>query len=122
MTPENGLLYGSTEYGGGSGCSDHGCGTVFSVSTAGKERVLYRFQAGNDGANPIAGLTKLNGLLYGTASPGNNNAGTIFSITTDGKVRVLYDFPGGSDGANPDAHLTNLDGILYGTTSWRRPT
>ena len=117
LTLAKGLLYGTTGAGGGSGCSDHGCGTVFSISTAGKERVLYRFRGGSDGANPVAGLTKLNGLLYGTTSPGDNNAGTVFSITTGGKMRVLYAFPGGSDGANPDGHLTNLNGVLYGTTS-----
>jgi hypothetical protein len=31
-TQVNGVLYGTTYYGGGSGCGGSGCGTVFSVS------------------------------------------------------------------------------------------
>ena len=48
-----GLLYGTTEYGG----REAYYGTVFRISTAGKEKVLHRFlgrysQYGYDGANP----------------------------------------------------------------------
>ena len=112
LTLRNGLLYGTTKYGGGLGCSGAGCGTIFSVTTSGKERVLYRFQGGGDGAYPNATLTKLHGLLFGTTTT------TVFSVTTTGNERVLYSFKGGRDGLYPDApHLTNLNGVLYGTTS-----
>ena len=47
-----GMLYGTTSVGGTGGCDDQGCGTVFAVSTAGKQRVIYRFQGSSDGANP----------------------------------------------------------------------
>ena len=34
----NGVLYGTTTYGGtGSACGSQGCGTIFSITTAGKE-------------------------------------------------------------------------------------
>ena len=46
-----GNLYGTTEYGGS------GTGTVFKVTPAGAETVLYSFSSANgDGAYPRAGL------------------------------------------------------------------
>ncbi len=47
----NGKLYGTTRAGGINGY-DGGCGTIFEISTTGKERVLYRFKYGSDGAEP----------------------------------------------------------------------
>jgi uncharacterized repeat protein (TIGR03803 family) len=78
----NGTLYGTTFYGGGAGCARIGCGTVFSVTTTGKEKVLYSFGGGSgDGANPYAALINVNGTLYGTTFYGGaNGAGTVFSI------------------------------------------
>ena len=67
-----GLLYGTTAYGGGTGCGGGGCGTVFSVTPAGTEKIVYaRFKGGNDGyqrgATPPA-RRKLK--LYGTTTDG----------------------------------------------------
>ena len=45
----HGMLYGTTTF-GGKGCSHEGCGTVYRVSTAGAEKMLYRFGGGSDGA------------------------------------------------------------------------
>ncbi len=73
-----GTLYGTTQYGG-----TNGDGTVFSITTSGKETVLHSFtgQPG-DGASPAAGLIYVNGTLYGTTqSGGANNLGAVFSIT-----------------------------------------
>src|ERR1700733_8696972 len=39
-----GLLYGTTAYGGGTGCGGAGCGTVFSVTPAGTENIVYAFK------------------------------------------------------------------------------
>jgi uncharacterized repeat protein (TIGR03803 family) len=77
-----GTLYGTTRDGGGTYCGTNGCGTVFSVTTGGKEQVLYAFSS-SDGAWPVAGLTKVNGTLYGTASGGGvyGGQGTIFALT-----------------------------------------
>jgi uncharacterized repeat protein (TIGR03803 family) len=61
LTELNGTFYGTTSGGGGSG--DHG--TVFSVTPAGVEHVIYAFQGGNDGSGPEAGLIVVNGTLYG---------------------------------------------------------
>jgi uncharacterized repeat protein (TIGR03803 family) len=113
LTALNGTLYGTTYGGGGSG----GWGTVFKVSTSGKERVIYRFKAGADGAHPYAGLIALNGTLCGTTYQGGTSGwGTVFKVSTLGKEHVLYSFKGGADGAYPHAGLTALNGILYGTT------
>jgi uncharacterized repeat protein (TIGR03803 family) len=99
------------------GGSDDG-GTVFEISPAGNERVLYRFKGGSDGARPVARLIDVNGVLYGTTSRGGtNNAGTVFSVTTAGVERVLHRFSYGTmDGAVPMAGLVDVGGELYGTT------
>lgn len=109
----NGNLYGTTELGG---ANDVGC--IFEVHPDGTERVLYSFKGAgsNDGAAPLAGLTLLNGLLYGVTSRGGpNDDGTIFEVHLDGTERVIYSFKG-SDGMFPFAGLTALNGALYGTT------
>jgi uncharacterized repeat protein (TIGR03803 family) len=109
----NGTLYGTTFY-GGVGCSL--CGTVFSVSMAGREHVLHGFEKGEDGAAPYASLDDVKGTLYGTTSGGAYGEGSVFSVTTTGTERVLYDFAGGTDGARPSAGLIAVNGRLYGTT------
>ncbi len=114
----NGTLFGTT-YSGGSRCGSYGCGTVFSVSTRGTEKVLYSFGGGSDGAAPEAGLVNVNGTLYGTTTfGGGKNDGTVFSVAMTGKERVLHSFGGGSDGSLPMASLIDVRGKLYGT-SWR---
>lgn len=117
-----GTLYGTTEYGGyGSGCVSGTCGTVFSITTSGKEKVLYIFRGRpRDGDYPVAGLTDVGGTLYGTTYyGGRDDQGTVFSITTSGKEKALYSFgrkP--NEGANPSARMINLKGTLYGTTQY----
>jgi uncharacterized repeat protein (TIGR03803 family) len=128
--PESGLvvlkgkLYGTTYFGGVSGCPyANGCGTVFTITTDGKYRVLYRFRGGTDGAQPQTALTVLDGTLYGTTlfggdGCGNPLCGTLFSITTSGKEQVLYRFQNGADGKSPNSALTPLNGTLYGTAQY----
>ncbi|MBV8067081.1 MAG: hypothetical protein JO113_03810 [Candidatus Eremiobacteraeota bacterium] len=130
LTDVNGTLYGTTWVGGGKGCIQsgppYGCGTVFSITTSGNEKVLHSF-SGPDGAFPTASLIDVNGTLYGTTYRGGahntcntigGGCGTVFSITTKGKVKVLYNFAGGPDGAQPSAAagLIDVNGTLYGTT------
>jgi uncharacterized repeat protein (TIGR03803 family) len=69
-------------------------------------------------ALPYAGLTAVNGVLYGVTYGGDgNDNGTIFEVNTSGVERVLYNFKGGTDGANPYADLIAANGVLYGTTA-----
>jgi uncharacterized repeat protein (TIGR03803 family) len=122
----NGDLYGTTKL-GGAYCSGAGCGTVFSVTTSGKETVLYRFKGGTaDGQNPYAGLIDVKGELYGTTSGGGahcaggyRDCGTVFSIMPSGKETVRYSFKGGTtdDGQSPQAALIDVRDTLYGTTT-----
>jgi uncharacterized repeat protein (TIGR03803 family) len=121
-------LYSTTQYGGGGGGSEcaayDGCGTVFSVSTSGTERVLYRFKGGTDGAYPDAALLDVNGTLYGTSGIGGGSGcgaggcGTVFSMGTSGTKQLLYSFKGPpNDGARPFGNLIDVNGVLYGTTT-----
>jgi uncharacterized repeat protein (TIGR03803 family) len=119
-----GKLYGTTFKGGNTACggeSELGCGTVYSVSPSGTEKVLHKFTGGSDdGSYPWAGLTDESGTLYGTTEEGGGSCpygcGTVFSITTGGPEKKLYSFQGGSDGATPTSSLVSLNGELYGTT------
>jgi uncharacterized repeat protein (TIGR03803 family) len=115
-------LYGTTSEGGSGNCAS-GCGTVFSVTPAGAERVVYSFKGGTDGAIPYAGLLNVGGTLYGTTFEGGytncgQGCGTVFGVTPAGAETVVYAFKGGSDGALPyAAGLIAVHSTLYGTTS-----
>jgi uncharacterized repeat protein (TIGR03803 family) len=111
-----GNLYGTTLTGGGStGCSGS-CGTVFKVTPAGDETVLYRFTGGTDGGNPLCVLARdKDGNLYGTTPIAGSSQGTVFEITAGGKQKVLYSFSGAADGANPiGGVIRDGKGNLYG--------
>lgn len=115
----DGVLYGTT-LGGGA----NGSGTVFSITTAGGETLLYSFQAVSVGAstddsiNPSGLVLGSDGNLYGTTYyGGTHNQGTIFKITPAGIQTVIYSFAGGADGSYPAAPLIQAsDGNFYGTT------
>ena len=123
----NGTLYGTTQYGGKTTpvCSA-GCGTVFSISASGAESVIYRFQGGKDGAQPVSTLIALDGSFYGTTQYGGTNTafcatgcGTLFTLSMDGAEKIIYSFkysPASNDGAYPAAGPTALGTQLYGTT------
>lgn len=126
--PESGLInVGGTLYGttltGGPNCYDGAhCGTVYSITTSGKETVLYNFEGGSDGQYPYGPLTNVNGTLYGTTLAGGaygqgaGGDGTVFSVTTSGTEAVLHSFGGSGDGTLPYAGLVDAGGTLYGTT------
>jgi uncharacterized repeat protein (TIGR03803 family) len=117
VTTLSGTLYGTTSQGGSGTCGSTGCGTVFAISPSGSEHVVYDFAGGTDGADPQAGLTSLNGRLYGTTRGGGSkqNYGTVFELITSGE-RVLHRFTGKPDGENPYATLLFYNGLFYGTT------
>jgi uncharacterized repeat protein (TIGR03803 family) len=128
-----GTLYGTTSEGGNPGPSGFGYGTVFKITKAGTETVLYSFTGtAPDGYFPTDALINVGGTLYGTTSYGgdascsNNNCcqlngygcGTVFKVTEVGAETVLYSFVGGSDAYGPNAGLIDVDRTLYGTTPW----
>jgi uncharacterized repeat protein (TIGR03803 family) len=110
-------LVGTTAQGGGA--NDYG--TVFGVDPVkGVETYLYRFQGKPDGITPFAGVTALDGDLYGTTTHGgDNDEGVVYKLSADGKESVLYSFKGrpSGDGAHPFAGLTVWNGVLYGVTA-----
>jgi len=119
----SGTLYGTTTQ-GGTLCSGHGCGTVFSLDPAtGAETVVHAFGRKGDGRRPPAGLNHVNGILYGTTPEGGAyGGGTVFSLDpATGAERVVYsfcavNFPSCTDGQGPAAALLGRNGLLYGTT------
>lgn len=118
----SGNLYGTTRYGGGTGCgSDNGCGAVFQLSPNSDgtwtENVIARgayeqvyfssdLSFDNDG--------NLYGTSYGVA---NNSLGGVFKlIRATGWKPATFAFEG-ANGALPDAGVLLEKGALYGTTS-----
>ena len=124
----HGTLYGTTPYGGAYTCyGGFGCGTVFSITQSGSEKVLYSFRGmPGDGSRSVARLISVKGTLYGTTAYGgsggsacydaNTGCGTVFSVATTGEETVLHSFTGGANGVNPEAELLNVNGTMYGTT------
>jgi uncharacterized repeat protein (TIGR03803 family) len=109
-----GNLYGTTYDGGIQG----NLGTVFKVSQAGKESVLYRYKREQNGYNPGGLVRDAQGNLYGTTEEGGlNGDGVVYKITADGKETILHNFCSGncSDGAYPISLIMDAQGNLYGT-------
>jgi uncharacterized repeat protein (TIGR03803 family) len=117
----NGTLYGVTSEGGANQCYVNfqsgppitvGCGTFYSITLSGAERVIYNFKSG---WSFPSGLISGSGTLYGM-TPGQPpypyGSSGIFSITADGALNILYDFELGS--LSPIS-LVSVDGALFGT-------
>jgi uncharacterized repeat protein (TIGR03803 family) len=126
MLDASGNLYGTTLSGGGTGCGGYRCGTVFKLAPDGTETVLYAFQGGSDGFQPVSNIVMdQSGNLYGTTAAGwtynsdcgSPGCGTVFEVQPDGTKNTLYLFQGGTDGAVPIGPLiADSAGNLYGTT------
>ncbi len=117
----NGLLYGTTEYGGDSNCSADGCGVVFELDTSGNETVLHSFAGGSDGDSPSSDLTQdAAGNLYGvTAFGGTHGWGILYRLNAANSMSILYNFcslANCADGASPGGDLSVNAGTVYGIT------
>jgi uncharacterized repeat protein (TIGR03803 family) len=122
VADSQGNFYGTTSDGG-----TLNFGTVFKLTPAGVESVLYSFKSGTDGRNPYGRLTRdAKGNLYGATEHGGgstnpncfgNGCGVIFKVTPAGKGKVLFAFSGGPDGGTPNGGLVfDSLGNLFGTT------
>ena len=113
-----GNLYGTTRFGGIPTCGLDTCGTVYKIDSAGNETVLYRFEGGSNGSNPVAGLVRdAAGNLYGTTQ-GNgsiNGASVVFKLSPDGNETTLFEAGTITQGCCLDSPLAvDAQGNLYG--------
>ncbi len=85
-----GSFFGVTSEGGGTGCNDSGCGTIFKFNQAGNETVLFSFAGANgEPDTPNGVIEDSKGNLYGTTfyggdlSCGQNGygCGVVFKLT-----------------------------------------
>jgi uncharacterized repeat protein (TIGR03803 family) len=114
----DGLLYGTTEFGGQSNK-----GTIFRIAKAGTNyaRIKDLGLVSGGAANPLGTLLQAgDGLLYGTSySGGASNAGAIFKVETNGaNFAFVHSLDSAADEASePRAGLVSApDGSLLGTT------
>ncbi len=114
-----GDLYGTTCYGGANGY-----GVVFELSymaTSWKERVLYSFAGGTDGACPVNGLIMdPKGNLYGTTAESNGEHETVFELSPNGHdswtKKVIYT-PTPSGSITIAGLTMDAGGNIFGVTS-----
>lgn len=88
-----GNLYGTTVYGGLANCDLGSCGTVFKIDSAGNETILYNFQGGDNGVNPLGTLVfdpqgNLWGVTQGNGFDGG--ASVVFKLEPNGQ-ETSYD-------------------------------
>jgi uncharacterized repeat protein (TIGR03803 family) len=82
----DGNFYGVTNSGGAydyNGTTTFGDGTVFRVTAAGTETVVYSFGATSiDGSSPVSLIQGMDGSYYGISLAGGaSNGGTLFRLT-----------------------------------------
>jgi len=122
-------IYGTTSSGGAGGA-----GTVYRLketqpnSDKWQFSVLYSFTGGDDGGNPMAGLTAdAAGNLYGTTTGGGAGGwycGTVFKLSPGTKNKWAYSVLHTFDADNSEACdstgtlVFDKAGNLYGTSQW----
>jgi uncharacterized repeat protein (TIGR03803 family) len=100
----NGLMYGTTQLGGGALTI---LGTVFTVNTNGEVTQQFADFSGTTGTQPKAGLVQAtDGNLYGTTA-----SGPIFRLTYDRTLTPIY-----STAGSWASLVQGADGNLYGVT------
>jgi len=111
----DGNLYGTTQYGG-----TFNRGTFFQLTTKGKLKVIYNFDAATHGGIPIGPVMQAaDGKFYGTTTGGGAfSQGVVYSVTTGGALKVLHSFQSATEGYNSTAGLVQgSNKFLYGVLS-----
>jgi uncharacterized repeat protein (TIGR03803 family) len=118
LTAVNGILYGTTYYGGATG---HG--TIFSITPSGTYKILYDFgKVAFDCSQPDTALTYVpsKNALYGVAYHGGaTGEGCIFELSLVGtkpKESTLYGFTGSASSSTAASAVVFYKNALYGTT------
>ncbi|HEY6763647.1 MAG TPA: choice-of-anchor tandem repeat GloVer-containing protein [Candidatus Sulfotelmatobacter sp.] len=126
----SGNIYGATFQGPNFVTCIEGCGLVWRLSPTASgpwnETILYQFQGGNDGANPVGGLVlDAAGNLYGTTEEGGSSSsdGTVFELSPTASgfwtETQLHLFTGPPDGKFPTTTMVfDSLGNLFGTTAF----
>ncbi len=123
---KTGNLYGTTKEGGDMTCNGGaGCGVIYELSLSGggwTEKILYVFEAGNDGFFPDPGLIfdPAGNLYGGTYNGGAGGGGTVYELSPSGggwTLTTLYSFPGTKWGF-VNRLAMDAAGNLYGTTQY----
>ena len=130
----DGAIYGTTLFGGGTGCGGTGCGTVFKLTPPASfchmvlcpwtETVIYRLNGSSDPCCFFGGvIVDTAGNVYGLAEGGGSGGyGAVYKLSPSGggyTLSVIYSFQGGHDGAAPLSTLTmDAAGDLYGTATY----
>jgi uncharacterized repeat protein (TIGR03803 family) len=117
---QNGLLYGTTLYGGGGTCPHGGCGTLYTIDpTSGTETILHAFTNRHRGIWPTTNLVYYSGSFLGDSEAGGNiqdckrGCGVNFAVNaTTGAEKVLEAFDNLSEGYQG---LAIVRGSLYAT-------
>lgn len=124
----NGRIYGTTQFGGLASCNkskkvDEGCGTVYSMTTGGGEKVLHEFKGGFDGELPTEGVTDVGGELFGVTYEGGagsicggDGCGIMYSMSTGGSETVLHTFAITAKDGLFASGLVQFGNNLYGVT------
>ncbi len=98
----DGSFYGTSAAGGA-----YGEGTVYQLTPAGVESVLFSFSAGASKypAHPSGGVIQgPDGNLYGTTRAGGaNGTGVVFQLTPAGALSIVYSFAASRTGDVNDA-------------------
>jgi len=108
-----GNLYGTT-----NACGAFNYGTIFRLTSGGKETVLHSF-ADNEQPSYYGRLLIYSDALYGvTQLGGSSDGGVLYELNAKGKFSVLHTFAGGpSDGCYSSGSVAvDKAGNFYGTT------
>jgi uncharacterized repeat protein (TIGR03803 family) len=106
---------------GGSGTTMPAAGGALGDAARSPMASGYKLLVGlgpSTGTDPLAGLTKLSGMFYGTTNSGpqGSKRGSIFSVDSSGTYKMIYRF-GNGNGSKPYADMIAYQGTLYGTTN-----
>jgi uncharacterized repeat protein (TIGR03803 family) len=131
----NGVVYGTTLFGGGMGCGGNGCGVIFKLTPpltfcrmvfcSWDETVIYSPRGSSDPSGFFSTVLVDNaGNLYGVSfSGGSFENGTVYKLSPSGggnyTETTLYSFTGGDDGGEPMGDIAmDAAGNIYGTAAY----
>jgi uncharacterized repeat protein (TIGR03803 family) len=130
----NGVVYGTTLSGGGTGCGGNGCGVVFKLTPASMfcrmafcswdETVIYNPSGSGPSGFFSTVMVDNAGNLYGESfSGGSFGSGTVYKLSPSGggnyTETTLYSFTGGADGGKPMSEVAiDAAGNIYGTAAF----